>query len=106
MSMLRSAAVVVVLTEDSDCLVCGGYEGIAAGRPTVLSDTPALRACFGEAAIYSKHSVDELLQVVIAAAVGDRTKDITGALRVLQDAIDREWECLLSAVSKQMKHHG
>jgi glycosyltransferase involved in cell wall biosynthesis len=105
-SMLRSAMVVVVLTEDSDCLVCGGYEGIAAGRPTVLSDTPALHACFGETALYSRHSVDEILQAVIAAAVECRSWETASALQVLQSAIDREWKCLLKAIDELMKRHG
>ncbi len=53
--LLKRAAVVVVLTTDDDCLVCGGYEALAAERPLVLSDTKVLQQVFGKSAIYTSN---------------------------------------------------
>ncbi len=71
--VLSRAEAVVVLTEDDDCLVCGAYEAVGAARGTVLSDTGALRDCFGGCAVYTAHRAGDLLETVAAgrAATGD-----------------------------------
>jgi glycosyltransferase involved in cell wall biosynthesis len=51
-SMLDAADVVLALTTRQETLLAGAWEGIARGRALVLSDTPALRSTFGEAAVY------------------------------------------------------
>ena len=40
-ALLNRADVVVDLTSMEDCLVCGGYEAVAIGKPLVTSDTAA-----------------------------------------------------------------
>ncbi len=65
--VLSRAEVVVVLTEDTDCLVCGAYESVGASRGTVLSDTDTLRECFGTCAVYTEHRTDSLIAAVAAA---------------------------------------
>ena len=41
-----------------DCLVCGAYEALAAGKPLVLSRTRALRDYFGTAALLTDNTID------------------------------------------------
>ena len=55
---LRSCALVVDLTVVEDCLVCGAYEALAAGKPLVLSRTRALRDYFGTAALLTDNTID------------------------------------------------
>lgn len=61
------ASVVVDLTNNEDCLVCGAYEAIAAGRPLVLSYTEALKEYFGIAAVYCDNIPNEIASAVWSA---------------------------------------
>jgi len=62
--LVMNAAVVVVLTTDERCLMCGAYEALAAARPLVLSDTPVLRSCFADGAVYVPNDADRILEAV------------------------------------------
>lgn len=59
-SYLRSCAVVLDLTTLEDCLVCGAYEAMAAGKPLVLSRTRALAAYFGAAAVLTENTPEAI----------------------------------------------
>jgi glycosyltransferase involved in cell wall biosynthesis len=52
---LRACDLVIDLTTLEDCLVCGAYEAIAAGKPLITSGSAALRSYFAEAAVYTAH---------------------------------------------------
>jgi glycosyltransferase involved in cell wall biosynthesis len=45
--------VVLDLTLMPDCLVCGAYEALAAGKPMVLSDNAPSRQLFGSVAVFT-----------------------------------------------------
>ena len=62
--LLTQADVVVVLTSDDDCLVCGGYEALTAERPLVLSDTSVLRQVFGDGAVYTLNEAAAITEAV------------------------------------------
>jgi glycosyltransferase involved in cell wall biosynthesis len=59
-SYLRSCSVVLDLTTLEDCLVCGAYEAMAAGKPLVLSMTRALATYFGAAAMLTENTPDAI----------------------------------------------
>jgi glycosyltransferase involved in cell wall biosynthesis len=61
---LRSCALIVDLTVLEDCLVCGAYEALAAGKPLVLSRTRALRDYFGTAARLTDNTHAEIAESV------------------------------------------
>jgi len=72
LDLLLDAACVVDLTTRDDCLVCGAYEAIAAGRSLVLSDTRALRDAFGEIAVFTRNDREAIAAAVkVAVARGD-----------------------------------
>jgi glycosyltransferase involved in cell wall biosynthesis len=52
LGMLQVADAVMVLTTREHTLVCGAYEALAFHKPLILSNKPALREYFGDAAIY------------------------------------------------------
>lgn len=52
---LRTCDVVIDLTTNENCLVCGAYEAIAAGKPLVVSRTRAIVAYFGEVVVLTDH---------------------------------------------------
>ena len=64
--LLVSCDVVVDLTTMPDCLVCGAYEAIAAGRALVLTDNAPSRELFENAALYTENCAS-----AIAARVTD-----------------------------------
>ena len=55
LALLNSVDIVMVLTEQEGCIVCGGYEGVSLLKPLILSDTGTLREYFSKGAVYIKH---------------------------------------------------
>lgn len=89
-SLLCSAAVVMVLTTAEENLVCGAYEGVAAGKPLVLSDTAALRSYFRRGAVYTRNDA-----AAIAAAMQRAVRDaaaLSADVTRLRGELNREWD--------------
>ena len=55
-SMLYSVDATIDLTNRENCLVCGAYESVAAGKPMILSKTQALMEYFNKGAVYVEHT--------------------------------------------------
>jgi glycosyltransferase involved in cell wall biosynthesis len=64
---LHHVDVVLDFTTWEDCLVCGAYEAMAAGRPCVLSRTAALRGLFTHGTVFSSHDPADIAQAVLTA---------------------------------------
>lgn len=64
---IRNVDVVLDFTIWDDCLVCGAYEAMAAGRPCVLSRTRALTALFSRGAVFTSHEPSEIARAVLTA---------------------------------------
>ncbi|HEX4388424.1 MAG TPA: glycosyltransferase, partial [Steroidobacteraceae bacterium] len=60
-SYLRACSVVLDLTTLEDCLVCGAYEAMAAGKPLVLSRTRALAQYFGAAVVLTDNTSEAII---------------------------------------------
>ena len=60
LALLQGADAIIDLTTREDCLVCGGYEGVAVERPLILSDTAAIRSYFSDGVRYTDNSADDL----------------------------------------------
>lgn len=73
LDLLAGADVIMDLTTREDCLVCGAYESVAAGKPMVLSDTRALRQYFSKGAVYTENHA-EAIASAIDRAVEDRAR--------------------------------
>ncbi len=74
---LRACAVIIDLTTFENCLVCGAYEALAAGKPLVVSNSAALSAYFGNAVILTDNKSDSIRKAVLTAfaqrdELGDR----------------------------------
>lgn len=94
--LLAAAAVVCDLTLKSDCLVCGAYEALAAGKSMVLSDNPPTRDIFGPAAVLTGSTAEEIASA-IATAIASRER-LEAAARDLRDAFRTSWPTQASAV--------
>ncbi len=87
--MLTRARVVVDLTTREDCLVCGAYEALALGRPLVVSNTRALRALLGDAALYVDNRAAAIAAAIQAAAADNAT--LTRRCVARREAYLLEW---------------
>lgn len=65
--LLHQADLVMDLTKRDNCLVCGGYEAIAAGKPVMLSDTAVNREVFPRGAVYTRNDAAAIAEAVMLA---------------------------------------
>lgn len=61
---LNSVDATIDLTTRENCLVCGAYESVAAGKPVILSDTKALKNYFNQGAIFSENTGPALARAI------------------------------------------
>jgi len=94
--LLHSVDLVVDLTTRQDCLVCGGYEAVAAGTPILLSDTRALRQYFDAGALFTDNSECDISRKILASRV--RQQELELEIRSLRDRIPRRWNARLRAL--------
>ena len=71
--LLRAADVVMDLTTRDNCLVCGAYEGVAAGKPLILSDSRATREYFSQGVVYTDNTPESIEQC-LREALADRRR--------------------------------
>jgi glycosyltransferase involved in cell wall biosynthesis len=62
---LTSSDAVVVLTKRENCLNCGAYEAVSAGKPGILSNTEALRTYFNAGFLYADNTVEDIKQKLV-----------------------------------------
>lgn len=99
--LLHQADVVMDLTTFENCLVCGAYEAVAAGRPMVLSSTEALRAYFRKGAVYTASDAEAIAQA-IAQALAEKQElrlQVVELGRELADDWQRQREALETLLS-------
>jgi len=63
-SYLRACSVTMDLTTMEDCLVCGAYEALAAGKPLLISNTRALADYFGGVAFLTENTPEAIIENV------------------------------------------
>jgi len=105
---LASSSIVCDLTLKPDCVVCGAYEALALAKPMVLSDNPATRKLFGEAAVLTG-SASADIAASIQRAFDMRQRLVAGATACRdsyaswwQPMADAVWQCItLEARSQQ-----
>lgn len=100
-SLLAHAAVIVDLTLMPDCLVCGAYEGLAVGRPLVLTDNEAGRALFGAAAVFCDPSAEDIVASVRAAISNQAS--IAANAQAHRKRFTLEWQRRADALISELK---
>jgi len=60
LTLLNSVDAVLALTSQEQCLLCGAYEGVSAGKPLVLSGTQALRDYFTGGAVHVANDAESI----------------------------------------------
>ena len=65
---LFDANVVMDLTTRPDCMVCGGYEAVAAETPAILSDNTPTKKFFSKGALFVDNSADSIASAINTAS--------------------------------------
>lgn len=86
-ALLFGCDAVMVLTTRENCLLCGAYEGVSAGKPLLLTNTRVLRNYFSKGAIYIENTADSIAGAIDTAStrcseLGDEVKALRDILRV------------------------
>jgi len=88
-SHLRSADFVMDLTRREECLVCGAYEGLALGKPLILSDTKALRSYFSKGCVYVSPNAASIAEGIRSAM--DREGELSRDAARLRAELAARW---------------
>lgn len=94
--LLSAASVICDLNLKPDCLVCGAYEALAAGKAMVLSDNPPTREIFGPAAALTGHRPAEIA-ATLRQALARRTQ-LEAEARALRERYRVRWEAQAEGV--------
>lgn len=109
---LFASAVVVDLTDNEDCLVCGAYEAMVAEKPLVTSSTASLREFFNKGTIFTRHDSASIAEAVrVAYRDRERLRDEICAWKVQADEMQQFRKSELMALaglgrSSQESCHG
>ncbi|MBI4720431.1 MAG: hypothetical protein HY770_04255 [Chitinivibrionia bacterium] len=88
--LLRSVDAVVDLTKRDNCLLCGAYEGVGAGKPLVLSDTKTLRGYFDGGAVFTSNTAEDIARAM--REVLEKKDSLSREIEALKARRGEEWE--------------
>jgi len=95
--MMKACDVVVDLSTREDCLVCGAYEAVAAGRPIVLSNSPINRTYFSQGVVYTDNTPDGIAESIRCALTHRRR--LEAEIRLLRTDLAADFDCRIEALS-------
>ncbi len=99
--LLNSVDAVIDLSLMDNCLVCGAYEGVAAGKPLLLSDNEAVRGYFRTGTLYvgnDKSAITAALQTFFQER--DR---LTAEASAREQAMREEWIAIAAALESRIE---
>ena len=89
-SMFHSIDATIDLTNGENCLVCGAYESIAAGKLMVLLKTRALMEYFNNGSIYVEHNTESIVYGI--RKVIKRKEELSKQVSDLRKIRVAEWQ--------------
>lgn len=92
--LLRSVNGIVDLTTREWCLLCGAYEGVAAGKPLILSQTTTLMSYFTRGAVFTDNTTDCSPHSIRAAILEARSREpeLCQEVKRLRGDLLQDWE--------------
>lgn len=101
-ALLGSALIVMDLTTLDDCLVCGGYEAVAAGRPLILSGNSASRAYFTRGACFTSNEPHDIARAVEEAL--EKLPELERDIAELQSELKAREAAALATLQAELQH--
>jgi glycosyltransferase involved in cell wall biosynthesis len=86
----------MVLTEFTDCMVCGAYEAVALRVPLILSDTPVLREWFDQGVVFTKNNSSKIADAILSAKKNYSTIQLD--IKKLNNDLVQRWNYLAEIV--------
>jgi glycosyltransferase involved in cell wall biosynthesis len=99
--LIGHADVIVDLTTRDNCLVCGAYEALALHKPLVVSDTAALRALLGKAAVYCMNQAASIAAAI--AHAGTQIDKLALEARLRKGELITEWRERRTALNHELE---
>lgn len=99
-NMLGSVDIVMTLTSQPNCLVCGAYEGIAAGKPLILSNQRALKEYFSSGTVFVDNKADSIAKGINVAVAGLQV--LGENIICLERALNKDWAERLGNIKSQL----
>jgi glycosyltransferase involved in cell wall biosynthesis len=99
--LLAASDAVLDLTLMSDCLVCGAYEGLAVGKPLILSDNNASRELFYKGSYHTQNSTPAI-RAALEAVKKDHEMLVKQA-RELSAELDARWHARAAALRDRLE---
>ena len=99
-SLIASADILVVLTKEDHTLNCGAYEGVALGKPIIVSDTKTIRNYFSKGVIYTKPQSDS-----ISNAIKEGVKNFSvlkNEITSLSEVLEINWKKRFESLERQI----
>ena len=97
-NLIGNADAVLALTTESDCLQSGAYEALGIGIPMVVSDTEALRAYFGNAALYTSHNPDMIAKSI--KEIINNNSEYLKEIKRIRTLRNNEFELIINELKK------
>jgi glycosyltransferase involved in cell wall biosynthesis len=106
-NLLFSCNIIMDLTTRENCLVCGAYEGIAIGKPLILSNTNTIRSYFKKGCIYVNSDADSIANGITIAVAN--IKNLQQDIILLKKEMEADWEKSFiefkNAIEFRIKHN-
>jgi glycosyltransferase involved in cell wall biosynthesis len=87
--LLYAADIIMVLTKRENCLVCGGYEAIATGKPLILSDKKILREYFYKGTIFTANRSEPISDTIFRGIKG--IEKLQTDVKDLKHELNKTW---------------
>ncbi|MBW2991794.1 glycosyltransferase [Candidatus Woesearchaeota archaeon] len=101
-NLIHSADIVLVLTKCDDCLVCGGYEAVAAEKPLVLSDKKVLREYFSKGTVFTANNSEQIVRAVYDAL--NNKEKLASDIKTLKKIRNKEWQQKWKNISNNLEN--
>jgi glycosyltransferase involved in cell wall biosynthesis len=98
--LLRSVNGVIDLTIRQDCLVCGAYEAVAAGKPMILSRTVTLMSYFAQGAVFTDNQASGTPHAICGAILDlrQREAELKAEVAILRRELIQDWKVRLEGL--------
>jgi glycosyltransferase involved in cell wall biosynthesis len=97
---LATSQVVIDLTNQDNCLLCGAYEAMTLEVPLVTSNTPALRNFFKAGTVFVKHSAEAIAEGVRLAIA--RRNELRPQIREWKEMARRDNDLKIGLIREKM----
>lgn len=99
--LLYACDAVMVLTTREDCLLCGAYEGVSAGKPLILSDTSALRDYFSDGSVFVDNTARSIREGI--DEMRKNHQQYTDRVQVLKQQRETEFQVIIDNFNRELE---